>query len=120
MFFFLFISILQVNATCCLDLITNSSGTGDILAYPLLLLLITFFVCKVVKSYTKKNSSMIQQYQTTTTESSANGRIHTTSHVAIVLLVFACLFVSVIREVSIFSTMKMTLNLKIHEDDANI
>jgi hypothetical protein len=48
-------------------------GTGNLLLFPLLGLLISSLVCKASKYFTKP--TMVLQYQTSVTESTANGRI---------------------------------------------
>jgi hypothetical protein len=62
----------------------NTIGTGNLLLFPLLGLLISSLVCKARKYFTKP--TMVLQYQASVTESTANGRIGRFSLFAILAL----------------------------------
>ena len=52
--------------------IFDKGGTGDLLAYPFLCLLISFFTLTIIRR--KSKQSLIQKYHEGVTESTANGK----------------------------------------------
>ena len=81
----------------------NTAGTGDLLAFPFLGLLISSLLCLVLKFGSKR--TLIVQYQRIVSESTANGRINLSSIVAISTLSLSVVWVSVITTVRVLHTM---------------
>ena len=75
---------------------TNRSGTGYIMAFPLLGLVIASLVCRTCKLMTKSN--MVQEYHNGITESKANGNGKV--HFLALIFVFACTVGSILNKVS--------------------
>ena len=77
----------------------NTAGTGDLLAFPLLGLLISALLCWVLKFRSKR--TLIVQYQRSVSESTANGRVNMSATVAICMVGLLCAVGSIINTVSI-------------------
>ena len=77
----------------------NTGGTGDLLAFPLLGLLISALLCWALKFGSKQ--TLIVQYQRSVTESTANGRINMSATVVICLVGLSFVVGSIINTVSI-------------------
>ena len=81
----------------------NTTGTGDLLAFPLLGLLISSLLCLVLKFRSKR--TLIMQHQTIVSESTANGRINMSAFMAIFMVSLCYVVGSVITTVRVLHTM---------------
>ena len=81
----------------------NTTGTGDLLAFPLLGLLISSLLCLVLKVRSKR--TLIMQYQSIVSESTANGRVNMSTMLAILMVILSVLVGSVIATVRVLHTM---------------
>jgi hypothetical protein len=81
----------------------NTAGTGDLLAFPFLGLLISSLLCLVLKFGSKR--TLIMQYQRIVSESTANGRVNMSAIVTISMLSLSFVLGSVITTVRVLHTM---------------
>ena len=76
-----------------------TAGTGDLLAFPIVGLLISSLLCWALKFGSKRK--LIVQYQISVAESTANGRINMSATIAICLVGLSFAVGSIINTVSI-------------------
>ena len=77
----------------------EKGGTGELLVYPLVGLLISFIVLMVIRSQSKR--TLIQKYHNIVSDSPANGRTHYICIIAFFIIGLSVAVGSNIRTVSI-------------------
>ena len=77
---------------------SNEAGTGELLAIPLVGLIVSLLIFWVARYTT--NISMIKKYHRSITESSANGFIKTSVFIVIIITYLSVIVVSIIGNVS--------------------
>ena len=88
--------------------IFDKGGTGDLLAYPFLCLLISFFTLTIIRR--KSKQSLIQKYHEGVTESTANGKTSVFLNILIFIVGLFFTLGSVTRSVSVTDNL-VSINL---------